>query len=219
MLYYLCMKNKRNNRILKTGATLAVFVFMVSLLAAPIQTNAAQNYVWGETVTITPIPTSPASYNQNYYNNYPSPTNYGYPQYAPANYNYTGVNPTPAPTYTNPPTPTVDSSKTVSKTSAPKTVAKATTPKTSIPADPNGYVLVPKSQLLAINPSQLASISDNASPANGLTANPLFGAKGFLPSGILGWTLVAIFILLIVILARAVFGRTKTYLATPLKHS
>lgn len=51
---------------------------------------------------------------------------------------------------------------------------------------------------------------------NALTGNALFGANGFLPTGILQWILFAILILLIVIIARKVFKKEDH---SPLKHA
>ncbi|MDR3519581.1 MAG: hypothetical protein P4L63_01680 [Candidatus Pacebacteria bacterium] len=53
---------------------------------------------------------------------------------------------------------------------------------------------------------------------NGLSANALFGSNSFLPSGLIQWILFAIFVLLIVILVRTVFGGKKKYQESPLKH-
>ena len=50
-----------------------------------------------------------------------------------------------------------------------------------------------------------------------LAANAIFGSNGFLPSGLIQWLFVAIFILLAVILVRKLYGVHK-YNATPLKH-
>lgn len=55
--------------------------------------------------------------------------------------------------------------------------------------------------------------------ASSLAANAVYGNSGFLPSGILQWILTAMLLLVIVILARKVFGKDKQFLSTPLKHS
>jgi uncharacterized membrane protein YdfJ with MMPL/SSD domain len=52
-----------------------------------------------------------------------------------------------------------------------------------------------------------------------LTSNVIFGAGGFLPTGIMDWILIAILILIIVVLARKVFGGESHYHSTPLKHA
>jgi hypothetical protein len=52
-----------------------------------------------------------------------------------------------------------------------------------------------------------------------LAANAIFGSNSFLPSGIIQWILFAILILVIVIIARKIFGADKKYHETPLKHA
>ncbi len=53
---------------------------------------------------------------------------------------------------------------------------------------------------------------------SGLAAGAIFGGDGFMPSGIVQWLLLAIFILLIVIIVRKIFGE-KQYHESPLKHA
>ncbi len=53
----------------------------------------------------------------------------------------------------------------------------------------------------------------------GLAANVVFGDNSFLPSGLFQWILLGIFILIIIILTRMIFGRTKKFHETPLKIS
>ena len=52
-----------------------------------------------------------------------------------------------------------------------------------------------------------------------LVASVVYGEDTFLPSGIVGWILFAIFVLIIIILTRKVFGGEKDYHETPLKHA
>ncbi len=52
-----------------------------------------------------------------------------------------------------------------------------------------------------------------------LTANVLLGNGSFLPTGIIGWIILAILILIIVLLVRKFLGLDKKYQSTPLKHS
>jgi hypothetical protein len=52
-----------------------------------------------------------------------------------------------------------------------------------------------------------------------VASNVVYGSNGFLPSGIIGWILFAILVLIIVILARKAFGGEKNYHSTPLKHA
>ena len=53
----------------------------------------------------------------------------------------------------------------------------------------------------------------------GLAASALFGGKTFKPSGLAQWVFLAILVLIIIILVRRVFGATKDYHETPLKHA
>jgi hypothetical protein len=57
-----------------------------------------------------------------------------------------------------------------------------------------------------------------ANSAKDLAANAVYGSNSFLPSGIIQWVLFAIFILLLVILVRKIFGAEEKYQAMPLKH-
>ncbi len=52
-----------------------------------------------------------------------------------------------------------------------------------------------------------------------LTANVVLGNGNFLPSGIIGWIILAILVLIIVLLARKFLGLDNKYQSTPLKHS
>ncbi|MFA5778287.1 MAG: IPT/TIG domain-containing protein [Candidatus Paceibacterota bacterium] len=52
-----------------------------------------------------------------------------------------------------------------------------------------------------------------------LASNAIFGSNSILPSGLIQWIIFAIIILLIVILARKVFGAEKNYHETPMKHA
>ena len=52
-----------------------------------------------------------------------------------------------------------------------------------------------------------------------ITANALFGTHSFLPSGLVQWVLLAIFILVIVILLRRALGVEERYQSEPLKHA
>lgn len=52
-----------------------------------------------------------------------------------------------------------------------------------------------------------------------LTSNAIFGSGSFLPSGLVQWILFAILILLIVILARKIFGAKENYDQAPMKHA
>ncbi|HEV7424520.1 MAG TPA: IPT/TIG domain-containing protein [Candidatus Paceibacterota bacterium] len=52
-----------------------------------------------------------------------------------------------------------------------------------------------------------------------LASNAIYGSNSFLPSGIMGWILFAILILIIVILARKIFSGERKYHSEPLKHA
>ena len=74
--------------------------------------------------------------------------------------------------------------------------------------------------------SVTATVSNNSNPTNGdansyngLAANAVYGGNGFLPTGLLQWLLLAIFVLVLIILARLAFGAKKTYHEAPLKHA
>ena len=214
-----------NNKIIKSLGVLAILAFGVIFTPTHAYAQVC-SYSGNVQVCGGSVPFSQSSYvdypmKGNNYGGYSSggysgPTMYSspivYSNPAPVTY----VVPAPAPNYSN--APTINSGTPVASTSTPKkaTVAKVA-PKTST-LDPNGYVLVPKSQLLALNASQIASLTGTPATGDNLTANALFGQNGFMPTGILGWILLAILILLIVILVRVVFGRRKQFLATPLKH-
>ena len=52
-----------------------------------------------------------------------------------------------------------------------------------------------------------------------LASNAIFGSDSFLPSGLIQWILFAILILLIVIVARRIFGAKENYDEAPMKHA
>lgn len=167
-------------------------ILALGLLAAPMRTEAAQNYVFDSSVNVNSnFPAISNSANMNYV-----PTTYTnntyYPTYTPT---YTPVQTAnvypyyPVTTQTAYVVPTVDSTKAVAKTS---TTKKTTTTTAS---------------------------TSNTEKYNDLAANAIFGHVGFLPSGLLQWILFAILILIIVILTRRVFGGSKKYHDTPLKHA
>ena len=64
----------------------------------------------------------------------------------------------------------------------------------------------------------VASTTTDATSGNSLAANAVYGSNSFLPSGLIQWVLFAIFILLLVILVRMIFGGKNNYQSTPLKH-
>ncbi len=64
------------------------------------------------------------------------------------------------------------------------------------------------------NDSQNGNVS-----VGSLASNTIFGSNNFMPSGIIQWILLAIIILIIVIIARKVFGGEARYHSTPLKQA
>ncbi len=52
-----------------------------------------------------------------------------------------------------------------------------------------------------------------------LTASAIFGSNSFMPSGLVQWVILAIFILLIILFIRRAFGLDEKYHSTPLKHA
>ncbi|MBY0376386.1 IPT/TIG domain-containing protein [Patescibacteria group bacterium] len=85
------------------------------------------------------------------------------------------------------------------------TSTRTTSSRTSANTNNNGSVLG----------AQSSTGNDNFSA---LTGNVLYGTNSFMPSGIIQWLLLAIFILLIVIIVRKIFFADK-YHATPMKHA
>jgi ATP-dependent Zn protease len=59
---------------------------------------------------------------------------------------------------------------------------------------------------------------DNTNSTSDLVSNAIFGSGGFLPSGLIQWILFAIIILVIVILARKIFGGKEAYEEAPMKY-
>lgn len=70
-----------------------------------------------------------------------------------------------------------------------------------------------------IKTSSTGDTSITGSDYKNLTANSVFGGLSFMPSGLMQWILLGIFILVIVILVRKVTGKGEEYHATPLKHA
>ena len=67
------------------------------------------------------------------------------------------------------------------------------------------------------NQTENTTTTDTNSKSSNLAATAIFGSNGFLPSGLMQWILFAIIILLIVILARRVFGARAKYNEAPMK--
>lgn len=112
----------------------------------------------------------------------------------------------PQAAYYNPPVVYVTAPSTTTKT----TTSKSTTSKTSSNSSSNN-------SNNSVNEQDAdASYTDKYST---LGASAVFGAGTFAPSGLVQWIFLAILILIIIILARRIFGATDRYHATPLKHS
>jgi hypothetical protein len=67
------------------------------------------------------------------------------------------------------------------------------------------------------NQTENTTTTDTNSKSSNLAATAIFGSNGFFPSGLIQWVLFAIIILLIVILARRVFGARAKYNEAPMK--
>jgi hypothetical protein len=167
-----------------------------SLLIIPTQASAERSgYVTPYNSTdFNRVYKSP-DYNYNYGYDYNSPAYYQ--PYQPFHYAY--ISPTPAAT------PTVYSSS----------------------ANPNGNAGTSSGTANSSNAANTGTGSANNGAVNNtddnlsnLAASAVYGSSdGFLPSGLMQWIMVAIFILLIVILARRIFGMKENYETTPLKHA
>lgn len=90
---------------------------------------------------------------------------------------------------------------------------------------PNGNASIKNNTANNSNTGTVNGISDTNtdepvtdSNYSDLAGNVIYGANGFMPSGLVQWLLFAIFILLVVILVRKVFWVDK-YHQTPLKHA
>lgn len=61
--------------------------------------------------------------------------------------------------------------------------------------------------------------NDATDTTSSLASNVIFGsASSLVPSGLIGWILFAILILIIILVVRRIFGFTDAYHSTPLKH-
>ncbi len=106
-------------------------------------------------------------------------------------------------------------------------VHNTTTVKKTAPANTSGvtYIAVPAGSTIVNSvPAGATVVSGTTTTTtpdtySSLGASAIVGSSGFLPSGIIQWILLAIFILLIVILVRKIFGGEKRYQETPLKHA
>lgn len=130
-------------------------------------------------------------YNSTSFNNYQYSNQNYYQPYQPVTY------------FTPQTTPTVYSYST-----NPNRTSSATTPKASTANTNTG--------------SQNTSATNSATnpdSVSGLAATAIYGSNNFLPSGIIQWVLIAILVLLLVIVARRVWGARQNYDASPMKHA
>ena len=118
---------------------------------------------------------------------------------------YYFANPYQTPLYYNP-TPTVNSNSTNPnpKVTQTKTVYVNQTPNNSTSN--------------STEPTTESGNIDSTNSVSGLASNEIFGSSSFLPSGLIQWILFAIFILLIIILVRRIFGAREAYEETPMKY-
>ena len=63
------------------------------------------------------------------------------------------------------------------------------------------------------------STFDEEETASDLASAAIFGSNSFLPSVLIQWVLLAIVIMIIIIIARRVFGGKQSYDDSPLKHA
>lgn len=168
-------------------------LFILAFGGFMVPTALAQtNYVANSMVTITPAQT------YGYQTPYPTPTSTMYYN-APVSTQTVYYYPTPAQvTYTQP--------KTVVTRVVPVAQSSNVTMTSGVYNSAGQY-----------NTQNTTSESEN--DYNGLAANAIYGNSGFLPSGFLQWIVVAIMIMLIVLLARRVFGAAHRYHNSPLKHA
>lgn len=111
--------------------------------------------------------------------------------------------------FTNPPLPV----ETVASPT-PTVYSNSTGPKTTTTAKKTTTV----KKAATVNTTSVAEPEPTEQLGN-LSANALYGANSFMPSGLVQWILLAILILIIVILFRKITGAEDRYHATPLKHA
>lgn len=195
--------NKINNKNLIL--TLGILAFVMFLLPSYVFAGYGTNYSFGDSFS--------ASY-PTYYNDPSQYQNSGYytnPVYS-GNVVNTNTAPTPAPAPTTVYSNGVNPDAPVAVAKKPATVAKAKAP--------TEYTLayVPVSKLNSLGAIRASNETTTNPNGTALTANAINGIDGFLPKSIIGWILFAIFLLIIVILFRKIFGATERYHAAPLKH-
>jgi len=187
--------NKLNNTKIKYGMFLGLLVLAVLAFGlTPLQTHAQVS----DMIINGYGPGNPVSGGQ-YYNGY---TN----GYCNNSYNNCGQNYYPYYYINNPPAQTTTDYSYI-----------PTIYSTNGTATGNKNKTVTTTKNTTINNTK-TNTGGEPTDVNGLAANALYGSNGFMPSGIIGWILFAILILLIIILTRRVAGHSENYQATPMKH-
>ncbi len=137
-----------------------------------------------------------------------SNSGYAYSPYTNSYYNTTPYQPPIYTAPTPPTTPVVYSSGANPNTGNGSSVMTVTYTPTATPA----------AKTATTTKTATATAATNSNSGNALAANAVYGSNSFLPSGLIQWILFGIFILLLIILVRKIFGAEKNYHATPLKH-
>jgi len=185
------MKKINNKSINLSLKILTIFVF--GLIFVPFNKASADTYYnTGWQLREQSVGATSGIYNNSYYNTapYQAPV-YIAPAPAATPIVYSNeTNPNPVMTVNYAPNATTSVAKAKTTASAPKTVASA---------------------------SDATTTDSNPDNGNSLAANAVYGSNSFLPSGLIQWILFAIFILLLVILTRKIFGAKENYNSTPLK--
>jgi len=193
---------KINNKSINSGLKI-LSILAFSLLVIPMSASAAfgTNFSYS-TGNHTSNSNTRNNYAPTYY--YVNPVTHSW-QTGPIDQQtiyYQNYNPTPSTpvVYSN----TVNTSKTVATNT---TTTKRTITKKS-----------PSQNEAIIVTTATITPSSNSDTYKNLAANTFFGSYTFLPSGLIQWILLAIFILIIIILTRIIFGAKENYYTAPLKH-
>jgi len=99
------------------------------------------------------------------------------------------------------------------------TVKKVVTSSPSTSPNTNSYTSPDTFTETAPVENATVNTENNNDSYSNLASGAIFGSNSFLPSGLIQWIILAIIILLIVILARKLFGGEKNYHEAPMKHA
>ena len=201
--------NNSNKNTIKTLSLVAVFAFI--LLYSPISSFAEGgiNYSFGDTSNYNYQNYNPYGYSNNGY----QPAVYVEPVYPASPATSAPVNQDPITIYSSGVNPDAQTPTPVSKPK-PKVVA-------SLPKKATEYALayVPVDKLKSVGAIRADSKSvTSPTTSSNMTANVIDSTASFMPSGIIGWILFAIMLLIIIILIRKIFGAEAAYHAAPMKH-